>query len=103
MLRFPKNRWTLILVIAALAALFAVGGSSAAPGTLRTGDPDPGQTPQAGGDPDVPDGKTAWNKPLSYHGMIEGGRVGDAYTLRSDGMWRLIMILKGLRLYWFRF
>lgn len=104
--RIPKNRWTLILAVSLVAALCSVRGSSASVGgtPLRNGDPDPIPTPQAGGDPDVPDGHTGWNKaPAPYHGMLEGQHAGDMWTLRPDGMWRLIMILRGLRYYWFRF
>lgn len=106
MLRFPKSRWTLILTLSVLAAAFAVRGSSAtAIGTpMRNDTPDPYTNPQAGGDPDVPDGHTAWNKvPTTYHGILEGQHRGDMWTLRTDGMWRLIMVLRGLRLYWLHF
>ena len=103
--RFPKNRWTLILTLSIVAVLASPRGSLAVNGTpLRTGDPDPIPTPQAGGDPDIPDGHTSWNKvPMTYHGMLEGPRTGDIGNLRAGGMWRLIMILRGLRFYWLHF
>ena len=108
MMRFPKSRWTLILALWALASGYAVRTASAAYEDgcpLRVGDPDPNpiSDPSAGGDPDQPDGKTAWSKTLTGRGALEGPHAGDVWTLRSDGMWRLILILKGLRLYWFRF
>jgi hypothetical protein len=105
MLRFLKNRWTLIL---ALCISMACGSYrwSAADGDLPVdggGDP----APTVGGDPDVPGGS---GMPVASRGtmppkrlIIQKRAVGDAHAQRSDVMWRLILILKGLRTYWFRF
>ena len=106
MLRFPKNRWAIILALAALAALGTMRGALADDPT-RSDSGDPPQPPLGGGgDPDVPDGKTsttAWNSTPQKRYIIEGRHAGDVSALRSDGLWRLIMILKGMRLFVFRF
>lgn len=105
MQRFLKNRWTLILAL----CISMVCGSfrwSVADGGLPTdsgGEP----TPQVGGDPDVPGGS---GMPVASKGtlppkrlIIEKRAVGDVHAQRSDVMWRLILVLKGFRAYWFRF
>jgi len=102
MLRFPRNRWALILTISAFAAFCTLRGAMAEEDPTQYGAPEP----SAGGDPDVPDGRT---NTTTTSGMplkrwtAEERHAGDVGALRADGMWRLIMILKGLRLYWFRF
>jgi hypothetical protein len=102
MLRFPKNRWALILL-----AFFAFSVLSGLRAVRAEVDP-VGYTPpdQQGGDPDVPDGKNpnvAKNGVPVKRWVLEEHRVGDMAATRTDGVWRLIMILKGLRLFVFRF
>src|SRR5262249_13998475 len=100
MLRFPKYRWTLILALAALAALGTTRGAVAGSGDPNHyGDPEPPLPNPGAGDPDVPNGKsstTAWNG-YQKRWTIENRRVGDARALRGDGVWRLILILRGVR------
>jgi len=102
MSRFPKNRWALILALSAFAALGTMRVAKAELDPTGTGPPDP----QAGGDPDVPDGRTNTTAKGAYplkRWASEERHAGDVSALRTDGLWRLILILKGLRLFTFRF
>ncbi len=106
MLRFLKNRWTLILALMVSAVLsthrLAVADNNP---PSQYGDPEP--LPPGEGDPDIPDGKTtapAYNGTSPQKRLTLDQRlVGDDRVIRSDGVWRLILILKGLRAFWFRF
>ena len=103
MQRFPKNRWALILTLSAFVALGSLRAAIAEEDP--TGSVGPFE-PNAGGDPDVPDGRSNTTSKNGYplkRWAADERHAGDMSAHRSDGVWRLIMVLKGLRLFVFRF
>ncbi len=116
MLRFSKNRWwTFILAFCFCSACaFAItppvsAGTSGDP--ALTGDPN---LPNGSGDPDVPDGAGKSGGRTVARGGLEGGvqpasrtqevcSVGDGAASQNALMWRLQVVLLGLRSFYIRF
>jgi hypothetical protein len=107
MLRFSWNRWwTLILALSLCLACIASRSTpvrAQSPGEIT----DSGMPGPYSGDPDLPTGPA---KTKSGRGALQpGGRLA---TVRSGGegrvtarvvMWRLLVMVKGLRGYYFHF
>jgi hypothetical protein len=110
--RFNSNRrWTFVLALGVSLLL----SSFYLPRASASGDPgsgmitDPGEPPpgsSGSGDPDVPIGpsKTARSGRLSRGNTELGTRsAGDERFARGVSMWRLRVVLQGLRSFYFRF
>src|SRR5438046_2828181 len=109
MLRFAKNRWwwTLILALSfCLTSLAITTRPTSADGPNVIGDP----TPNATGDPDQPTGpgKQSVGRGRSV-GQPVGtlsrtpATVGDGWFASKPWMVRLLVIVRGLRSFYFRF
>jgi len=113
MLRFRVNRyWTLILALCLASASFLHVKSARAdgsePGTTETSDPNiPGGS--STGDPDMPDGPGRTNRirngaqrqsGISNTGMHS---VGDGMSSGSAVMWKVRVVMLGLRKFYLRF
>jgi hypothetical protein len=114
MLRFRVNRyWTLILALCLASASFlrvnSVRADSSDPGSTETSDPNiPGGS--SSGDPDMPDGpgKTAFkirNGAQRQSGISNTGMhsVGDGVSSGSALMWKIRVVMLGLRKFYLRF
>lgn len=109
MLRFVKNRWTFILALTAVLAL----GFSHPVGAVDQGSTgtDPQPIPGGGsgntGDPDVPTGSGfayAGKGGSLRSGKIGYGRaVGDSPAVHSATVWRILLILRGVKAWYFRY
>jgi hypothetical protein len=110
--RFQLNRrWALILALGVSLACSFVSSQAVAigPDGGIIGDPtDPGLGPPPPGDPDLPSGPGAKTvKPgglVKGHDRVPGKRaVGDGQIPRSAWMWRLRVVVQGLRSFYIRF
>lgn len=109
MLRFVKNRWTFILTLVAVLAL----GFSHPVGAVEQGNtgtdpqPNPGGSGGNTGDPDVPTGSgyaMAGKGGALRSGKIGYGRaVGDSPAVHSVTVWRVLLILRGVKAWYFRY
>jgi hypothetical protein len=108
MLRFAKNRWwwTLILALSFSLTSFATTNRAHADGPSIISDP----APNATGDPDQPTGP---GKQAVGRGRMVGqpvgtysrtpATVGDGRLTSMPWMVRLLIIVRGLRSFYFRF
>jgi hypothetical protein len=110
MAQWIKNRQT-ALVLALVATLFMspmLTGPGFAGGRGGSGQPDPDQPPGDGkGDPDVPTGPARVSSSGAQRVFVTPSReartVGDGRVPNGEWMWRLRIVLKGLKVYTFRF
>ena len=112
MTRFILNRrWTCILALGVILVYCPVAHrpvlAGEDPGTGQVNDPDQGPGGGNGsGDPDVPIGpaKTGKSGRLSRNGTGPGTRAaGDGSVSRSVWVWRLRVVMLGLRSFYIRF
>ena len=105
-----NRRWTFILALGvSLACCFAASQAMAGgPDGGVIGDPtDPGLGPPPSGDPDLPSGPGA--KTAKPGRLVKGDKhpwkraVGDGEFQRSAWMWRLRVVVQGLRSFYIRF
>ncbi|MBI5709875.1 MAG: hypothetical protein HZC42_06160 [Candidatus Eisenbacteria bacterium] len=116
MVRFSRNRWwTLILAFCLCSACAFASARLVSAGAIgdptQTGDP---TMPNGSGDPDVPDGAGKNGGRTVSRGGLQGGAlpasrtqearpVGDGAVSQNVMMWRLQLVLQGLRSFYIRF
>ena len=109
MARFFKNRQTaLILALAAALLTSPLLAGTGFAGSVDGGIKDPDQSPKDGkGDPDVPTGPARTNHPGAQRVFViqprETPTVGDGRVPNGAWVWRLRIVLRGLKAYTFRF
>ena len=116
MAQFIKHRQT-ALILALFATLLAspmlTGSGNAGSISGNGGSPEPGSPGDGKGDPDVPTGpaRVKYSGRVSYPGAQRVGvypsrealTVGDGRVPYGAWMWRLRIVLQGLKAYTFRF